>query len=332
MGNARWSTGRGQFAGKCRLAARRRNRYTPGAGPFWAHPARMKTVTVKVPGSTSNLGPGFDCLGVALAVYNRVTVTNHPPPANAGVEASEMATEAAHLFFASSKHEPFAFGCRVAGDVPMSRGLGSSVTLRLGLLTGLNVLCGSPLTRQTLFELCAELEGHPDNAAPAQFGGFTVAAAEGGASALRFAVSARLRFVLLIPDFEVRTEEARRLLPLEIPRRAAVASSARACRITAAFAARRYDALRGAFADTAFHEPHRLPLIPFLPDVVSAACNAGALGGFLSGSGSTIACLTQEDPQAVAQAMQTAVGQAASRTIITRADNLGARVVSTRSA
>ena len=291
----------------------------------------MKTVIVKVPGTTSNLGPGFDCLGVALAIYNRVTVTNTLPKDAGGIEKTEMSRAAAARFYRRAKIKSFAFGCWIAGDVPVSRGLGSSVTLRLGLVTGLNALADSPLSRQELFELCADLEGHPDNAAPAQFGGFTVAGAEHGASALRFSVSSKLRFVLLIPDFEVRTEDARRLLPETVPRRAAVASSAGACRITAAFAARRYDALRGAFADTAFHQPHRLPLIPFLPAVLAAAERAGALGGFLSGSGSTIACLTLQEPERVATAMRAAAGRTAVHTIITRADNLGTRLVARRS-
>jgi homoserine kinase len=204
--------------------------------------------------------------------------------------------------------------------------------VRLGVLTGLNALAGSPLSRQGLFEMCAELEGHPDNAAPAQFGGFTVASADRGAPMLRFPVAGKLRFVLLVPDFEVRTDDARRLLPATVSRLDAVVSSARACRITAAFAAHRYDALTGSFADTAFHQPHRQSLVPFLPAVLTAAITAGALGGFLSGSGSTIACLTLHDPERVAAAMRAAAGLAVCRTIITRADNLGARIVASASA
>ena len=287
----------------------------------------MNIATVKVPGSASNLGPGFDCLGVALAIYNRVTVTNAPGQQAPGIEKTAMSRAAAAQFFRRAKIRPHAFGCRITGEVPMARGLGSSVTLRLGLVTGLNALAGSPLSRQALFELCAGLEGHPDNAAPAQFGGFTVAGTGRGMPPLRFAVAGKLRFVLLVPDFEIRTEDARRLLPEAVDRRAAVASSASACRITAAFAARRYDALDGAFVDAAFHEPHRLPLIPFLPAVLAAGTRAGALGGFLSGSGSTIACATLQEPERVAAAMRAAAQPAAARTIITRADNRGARLV-----
>ena len=282
----------------------------------------MKTVTVEVPATTSNLGPGYDCLGVALSIYNRVTVTDAT-----GEEPFEMALEAAEAFFLKARRDAFPFACSIEGEVPMSRGLGSSVTLRLGVLTGLNVLAGEPLSRTELFEIGASLEGHPDNAAPAQFGGFTVAGGEDrNASPLRFQVGPELAFVLLVPDFEVRTADSRRILPEDVNRKAAVASSARACRITAAFAGRRYKALQDAFEDSAFHQPHRLPLVPFLPKVLAAGRAAGALGGFLSGSGSTVACLTLEEPKAVAAAMLAESGLKGARTLITRADNRGARV------
>ena len=283
----------------------------------------MKTVVVEVPATTSNLGPGYDCLGVALSIYNRVTVGR-----GTGETPSDMASEAAGAFFAGVQQEAFPFTCAVEGEVPMSRGLGSSVTLRLGVLTGLNTLAGEPFSREEIFEIGANLEGHPDNAAPAQFGGFTVAGGEDrNAWPLRFEVSPALFFVLLIPDFEVRTADSRRILPEDVNRKAAVASSARACRITAAFAGQRYEALADAFEDSAFHQPHRLPLVPFLPKVLAAGRAAGALGGFLSGSGSTVACLTLEEPEAVATAMREASGLQGARTIITQADNQGTRVL-----
>lgn len=283
----------------------------------------MKSVSILVPASTSNLGPGYDCLGVALAIYNRVITTRTAEMAPA---THPMARQGAERFFQAAGCEPFAFRWDITGDVPMSRGMGSSVTLRLGLLHGLNRLAGCPLDGQRIFEICAALEGHPDNAAPAQFGGFTVASGEGErVAAMRFPVSGALKFVLFVPDFEIRTNDARRLLPAEVSRLAAVGSSGRACRITAAFAAGKYEALRGAFEDGAFHQPHRLPLIPFLTDVIAAGQAAGALGGFLSGSGSTIACLTLADAEKVGAAMKEASGQPGGRVLVATADNRGAR-------
>jgi homoserine kinase len=279
----------------------------------------MDSITIRVPATTANLGPGFDCLGIALALANRTTVRRA-----AGARAAGMAAEAAELFWRASGAAEFSFEWSIAGEVPRSRGMGSSVTVRLGLLHGLNELAGRPLDAARLFELCAELEGHPDNAAPAAFGGFAVSKA--GAAPISAPVDEALRFVLLIPDFEVATPDARRVLPATLDRKGAVESCVNACRITAAFLTRDYAALRGAFADH-LHQPHRVPLIPFLPRVIAAGEGAGAIGGWLSGSGSTICCLTLENPERVASAMLTAADTPGARTIVTQADNSGAQVI-----
>ena len=184
----------------------------------------MQQVKVRVPASTSNLGPGFDCLGVALRLYNGITVTR-----GGEKSASPLAIEAARLFFKRAKIDPFAVGCTMTGEVPRSRGLGSSASVRTGVLLGLNELAGRPLTRSSIFELCAELEGHPDNAAPAVFGGFTVVR---GRRVQHFTVSSRLRFVLVIPELEISTPAARRILPRQLRREDAVVSSANACFIS----------------------------------------------------------------------------------------------------
>jgi len=129
----------------------------------------MQQVTVRVPASTSNLGPGFDCLGVALRIYNDVIVTRGEKS-----RLPAIARAAADLFFQRTRCAPFSFSISIRGDVPSSRGLGGSVTVRLGALLAMNFLSGNRLDRLSIFQLCAQLEGHPDNAAPAVFGGFTV--------------------------------------------------------------------------------------------------------------------------------------------------------------
>jgi homoserine kinase len=280
----------------------------------------MQEVTVRVPASTSNLGPGFDCLGVALRLHNDVTVRR-----GRATELRPMMREAADLFFARAKRDAFHFSCTITGDVPASRGLGSSVTVRTGVMHALNELAERPLNREELFALCVQLEGHPDNAAPASFGGFNVARSN---SHQRFAVAASLKFVLLVPPFEIRTADARALLPAKLRRTDAVESCGNACAITAAFASQNYAALRGAFTDK-LHEPFRKPLLPFFDEVVSAAENAGALGTFLSGSGSTIAAVTMTNAREVAEAIAAAAPKTA-RVIITSADNRGARILPTR--
>lgn len=277
----------------------------------------MEKVTIRVPASTSNLGPGFDCLGVALRIYNSIMISR----AKAQQRQEKIVAQAADLFFKRAKRPRFAFSCSAVERIPRCRGLGSSATIRLGVLHGLNELAGRPLDRLSIFRLCAELEGHPDNAAPSSFGGFTVARGE---NVQRFDVS-RLKFVLLIPDFEIRTSSARQILPAKIARAAAVANTGNASVITAAFAARNYESLRGAFVDH-LHQPFRRKLIPMLPRVIAAAEKAGALGAFLSGSGSTICAVTLRNPRKVASAMQHAARSTPTKVIITTADNRGVQI------
>lgn len=277
----------------------------------------MDHVTFRIPATTANLGPGYDALGCALRIYNRVTVARAGSTEEAQVDP--MPAAAAAAFFSQADRPAFPFHWKIAGDVPRSRGMGSSVTVRLGLLHGLNSLAGEPLSPQAIFEICAGLEGHPDNAAPAAFGGFTVA---GGKDIARFSVAPELHFVLLIPDFEIATPDARRALPAQIDRLGAARSCANACRIVAAFAKQDYALLRGAFEDF-LHQPYReAALLPCLTPVIRAGESAGALGGFLSGSGSTICCVTLRDPDEVAAAML-AAGPSGARTAIALADNEG---------
>ena len=278
----------------------------------------MQQVTVRVPASTSNLGPGFDCLGVALRIYNDVIVTRGEKS-----RLPAIARAAADLFFQRTRCAPFSFSISIRGDVPSSRGLGGSVTVRLGVLLAMNFLSGNRLDQLSIFQLCAQLEGHPDNAAPAVFGGFTVVREE---NVQRFHVSTALSFVLLIPNFEVETSAARKILPSRITRAAAIKNSANSSAITAAFASGNYENLRGAFRDR-LHQPYRKKLIPFLPRVITAAEKAGALGAFLSGSGSTIAAVTLTNPEKIAEAMHRKVENHTARTVIVSADNRGARLV-----
>src|SRR4029077_16684372 len=296
----------------------------------------MQQVTVRVPASTSNLGPGYDCLGVALRFYNSLTVVSGKMPRSSH---SQIVSDAAERFFKQIRRRAFSFSCSMVERVPRCRRLGSSATVRLGILLGLNRLSNDPLDRLTLFRLCAELEGHPDNAAPATFGGFTVVQNSGSAlfargkrhacaTVHRFEVAPRLYFVLLVPELKIETAHARRILPSKISRVAAVENCANACAVTAAFASRDYEKMRGTFPDT-LPQPFRAKLIPFLPRVIAAAERAGALGAFLSGSGSAIAAVTLEAPEKIAAAMAR-VAAVPAQTIITHADNRGAQVLPIR--
>ena len=294
----------------------------------------MLSVTIRVPGTTANLGPGFDTLGIAVKLYNRVRVT---PAGRSGVSitspiaddarsgAEAMLGEAAALFFRRTKKAKFGFEISLTGEVPIARGLGSSVTARLGLVAALDELAGAGLDRQALLEMVTKLEGHPDNAAPAIFGGFTAAGmVAGSVRVLRCPVPSKLKFVTLIPRFEVSTPQARKLVPQSFSKADTVHNLNRSALISAAFALGDYEALRGCFDDRV-HQPYREQLIPRLSAVIRAGEKAGAIGGWLSGSGSTIMCLTLEQPEAVAAAMQRQIKD--SDVHILSADNGGVAVV-----
>jgi len=274
------------------------------------------TVTVRVPATTANLGPGFDCLGLALKLYNRIRVTRtagsrivitSPLPEIARSGATAMVADAAAALFQKAQRKGFGFEIAITGDVPLARGLGSSVTARLGCVAALNELLNRPLDRPALLEVVTGLEGHPDNAAPAVYGGFTVAGMVGAEVRVqRFPVTPRAAFVTLIPTFEVPTPAARKLVPAQFSKADTVHSLGRSALITGAFARGRLEELRGLFDDR-LHQPYRQTLIPQLSAVIAAGEKAGAVGGWLSGSGSTIICLAIDGPTValrVAKAME----------------------------
>jgi len=289
--------------------------------------------TVRVPGTTANLGSGFDTLGLAVAFYNRAKVSRRadrriditsPIADTARAGALAMLEEAAEAFFKKTRRARCGIDIHLSGDVPIARGLGSSVTARLGCVAGLNALHGSPLDRQGLLELVAALEGHPDNAAPAVFGGFTAAGFVGDeVRCIRVPLPSRIRLVTLIPDFEVSTPEARKRVPQTFSKADTIHILNRASLVTAAFATGRLEALRGCFDDR-IHQPYRAPLIPGMDAILAAGVKAGAVGGWLSGSGSTLMCLAIDQPEAVAKALQRKMPKAAVH--ILKPDNSGLKV------
>lgn len=277
----------------------------------------QNAITVRVPGSTSNLGSGFDTLGLALRVYNWVRLTPSPlpdtaihvtssvsPEARSGTLA--MISETARYFFDKTGTSPIGFAIDVRGDVPVARGLGSSTTVQLGCLVALNECCNTHLDRQALFEMVCHLEGHPDNAAPAVFGGFTVAGpVDNHFPVVRFPSPPRLRFVAVIPDHEVKTSDARKLLPDKYSRQDLVHSLNRTALVTAALAAGKTELLRGLFDDRV-HQPYRKAVNPLLEPILETAMGVGAIGGWLSGSGSTVICITDQDTDTLAATLRTA--------------------------
>jgi homoserine kinase len=294
----------------------------------------MRLVTVRVPGSTSNLGSGFDTLGLALKLYTNVCVTATAEKGIAVVSplarkdnpaAMHLVTEAAGLFFQRTRNEPCGIEVCLKSKVPIARGLGYSSTVRVGVLAALNELTRAGLDRADLLQLATELEGHPDNASPAIFGGFTVSGRIGSrVRCFRSPVSSYVKFITLVPRFTVSTEQARKFMPKIYSRTDAAHALNRSALVTAAFSSGDYAALRGVFDDR-MHQPYRERLVPRLNKVVQAGERAGAIGGFLSGSGSSIICVTLKNERAVAKAMQRQLHD--SSAIRLSADNEGFRFI-----
>lgn len=297
----------------------------------------LSTVTVRLPGSTSNCGAGFDTLGLALQIHNRVTLGREEggaprPVSPADGRAQAMVETTAAAFFATARIAPFGFSYQITGDVPPARGLGSSVTVIGGVLGGLNVLSGAALSKEKLVAIATAIEGHPDNAAAGILGGFCVARCDAGSGVyvdtVRVELPAELAFVATSPDLEMLTKESRGVLPATLPYFDAVKSINSAAYVVAAMVSGDYERLRHSVTDF-MHEPYRLPRILGGRAAIEAGVTAGAYTGWLSGSGSTVLCVAPRPvAEAVAKAMQTAfkeVGVTSTARVLA-ADNTGLTV------
>ncbi len=266
---------------------------------------KKNRAVVRVPGTSANCGPGFDCLGLAATIYNQLDVTllrSAKVLVESSGEGSEniprgkknLAWQAVRRLLLEVGRENEFKGAfiRTKNQVPLARGLGSSSTAIVGGLVAANEILGAPLNRQQLLKLATELEGHPDNVAPALFGGFTVSVMDGGdVQTFSFLPRIKLKLIVAVPDFELSTRLARKVLPKNISRRDAIFNISRASMLVAALVEGREDLLPPAF-DDALHQPYRKKLVPGMTEVFEAAKNAGALGAAISGAGSCLIAFT----------------------------------------
>jgi homoserine kinase len=267
-----------------------------------------RRVVVEVPASSANLGAGYDCLGVALELTNRVELEVRSWSRGAielsidGEGRNELTEDRDNRFVqaleatlvAARGELPSGIGWRIdmRNRIPLSRGLGSSAAASVAGVVAANTLLGNPLSAPEQLKVVTGIEGHPDNAAAALLGGFVVTAAVGDqVEAMRFDVPRDLRAVLFIPDLRLPTTAMRQALPTEVPHADAVANLGAVGLGVAGLAAGRTDLLRHLTVDR-LHEPYRAAVYPQLPRLVQAARDAGALGACLSGAGSTILAFT----------------------------------------
>ena len=267
--------------------------------------------TVRVPATSANLGSGFDALGLALALSANVSVSLEPHEGNGHSLAPMVAAAARAAYREAGQPEPAEL--RIVWEdtdperpIPVARGLGASAAARAAGIVAANALMGKPLTDDQLLSVGAELEGHPDNIAPALFGGMQITVRDDDTwLRLRVPLAGGLKIVLYIPDLEMPTRESRARLPQRLSREDAIFNVGRAALLVAALAQGKWDMLDAATQDR-LHQSSRAEFFPALEDIIDAAKDAGAHGAYLSGGGSAIAAFATEDEERVARLMQQA--------------------------
>lgn len=260
------------------------------------------SVSVTVPATTANIGPGFDCLGAALTLYNhfefRVAGVGAPAVTieAEGLAAEKVSTAADNLVYQSFLHlyrhldqTPPPIKVKIRLNVPLARGLGSSATAIIGGLVGANAIAQNPLSTKEVLDLAINLEGHPDNVAPALLGNCQLSTQRDSGSTLCCPISwaADLVPLVAIPDFELATHKARTVLPRECSYADSIFNASHLALLVKGLESGRKDWLSAALHDR-LHQPYRTKLIKGYESVTEAAIAAGAYGLVISGAGPTL--------------------------------------------
>ncbi|MGD1704002.1 homoserine kinase [Dapis sp. BLCC M229] len=262
------------------------------------------STTVTVPATTANLGPGFDCLGAALSLYNRfkfsiadsaievkMTVTGKEAP-RVSTDKSNLAYQAFVKLYEYINQNPPSVLIEIDLGVPLARGLGSSATAIVGGLMAANQLAGNPLSQTEVMNLAIAIEGHPDNVVPALLGGCRLTASTPtGWEICDIPWHPNIVPIVAIPNFELSTAEARQVLPKEYSRADAIFNCAHFGILLRGLETGRGEWLQAGMQDK-IHQPYRKSLIKGYESVRSAALNAGAYEIVISGAGPTLLALT----------------------------------------
>lgn len=259
-------------------------------------------IKIQIPATSANLGAGFDALGLALNYYNYVNMEEADGIFIESLDGTAVPTDASNLVYDSAHVLYDICGRKLTGlkiqqinNIPMARGLGSSSACIIAGLVGANQLIGEPMGLDELVDLAAQIEGHPDNTAPALLGGIVTAVFDGKrVHWVKQEVFTTLKFVVAVPDFELKTEKARACLPAEISHRDAVYNLSRAALFSASLLTGKYENLKTAVNDR-LHQPYRMELIDHGKEVFDTAYSLGAYAAYLSGAGPSIMSIVDAD-------------------------------------
>lgn len=262
-------------------------------------------IEVRVPATSANVGPGFDCMGIAVSAYAYVRFEQIAE----GLEIQgcdpqwqneQNLVYQGYLKVMKAVQQPIT-PLRItidAAQIPEARGLGSSAVCIVAGAMGANALCGNVLSRQELLDLCTEMEGHPDNVAPAIFGGLTISFMEANrAYTVRYDVDSSLRFCAMIPDYPILTKKAREVLPKTLTYADAIYNIGRCAALAKALGEGDYAMIAHA-CDDRLHQPYRKALFPEYADIDALCKQHGVLTWYISGSGSTMMAITESDEKA----------------------------------
>lgn len=267
----------------------------------------------KIPATSANLGPGFDCLGLALNLFNSITVQTSSSweirltgkyNTDLPVDESNLVWQTMRFLWEKVNYPAPQVTLTLENNIPPARGLGSSSAAIVGGLMVANALAGKPFSQLELLQMANELEGHPDNVTPALYGGVTLAV-ETAAGILPRVLNqnAHINVVVVIPEFLLNTSKSRKVLSSQIPRSDAVFNIAHSGLVIEAFIREDYTLLKEGMRDR-LHQSQRAALVPGLPEALSSALNNGAYGAALSGSGPTLLAFpAPEHIQQVAEGM-----------------------------
>ena len=261
-------------------------------------------VTVKIPATSANLGSGFDCMGLALKIYNTITVeetvdglkinimddTKHFLPA----DERNLVYKSMQKVFQMVQYQPKGIRINLHNGIPVTRGLGSSSACVAGGLFAANALSGNHLSLDELLLMAAQIEGHPDNSTPAILGGIVTAVlTEDHLHYVKVELDQQLKFAVFIPNFILSTKTARNILPDMIPRNDAVYNVGRAALLAASIISGKYENLSIATEDR-LHQQYRKDMIPGMTEIFDFCKVNGARGIYLSGAGPTLIAILDD--------------------------------------
>lgn len=296
-------------------------------------------VRVQVPATTANLGPGFDCLGMALQIYNSVEIS--VTPSGLYIEAQgegssdiprdqdNMVFQAAQKVFRQTGYHPPGLRIRLTNNIPVARGLGSSTAAVVGGMIAANIISGNRLEQKDIINLAYGMEGHPDNVSAAVLGGIVVAVpADGEVRYQKIPPPKNLRAAVSIPDFPLSTRMSRDVLPQQVPIGDAIFNLGRVALLVSALHTGDINQFLVAMEDR-IHQPYRTSLVPGMKKVFAAAKLAGAKGISLSGSGPTIIAYSDSNLDLIARVMRDTFRQngVSARSMVLGISPVGARAL-----